>query len=561
MKSRNVNFLYVFLLISTVWIQLVPASKLIRNGQSCLQHPDTASTSCVPLSQTSCPVNRFIDVPKSIKWNIIPIDPSIALDSTNSTEIFIESSDNKLCLATSSNGVQVCPCDQSITQKWKFSNNNLMSSAKVGQCLAVLGNQFGLNTCQAGADTMSWKPYHVAPNAVNFYPSTLFLGNYTQLTVDTYTSQKLPPSMFSSPFSIEIPPGFQFIVDRGNNNTITYTSDMANVSPINDKTATIMVKLKSGMIIYELANYFGPSEHFDVGTFVSTSKTVGSVMIPSNSRAISNFSGNNLGLFEPIHSFTGVLVDSSQVSFVSLDISQATCKNECSSGGFCSVNNVCVCKPGFTGSQCDQCAPGFWGTTNNSQMTCDDGLFGTGKCKCATGFNGPNCNTCDSGFFGPNCTPCDCGNGVCDSQGKCTCNAGWDPNTNCKVPKTGYFQSGSDAKACPIGCAKCDSQTGKCTECLAGLNFATDNPNQCVPQSPVNCPDGQFPDTKNGNTCTPCNPDCVTCFGPGPDNCLKCAPPRFYLEGKCVIPAPNGKCVSPLGNQAFVANDAQRICD
>ncbi|CAG8628640.1 23176_t:CDS:2 [Cetraspora pellucida] len=576
MKSQNVKFLYVFLLILTVWIQLIPASKLIRNGnsQSCLQHSTTTFTSCVPLSQTTCPVNRFIDVPNSIKWNIIPIDPSVALDLTNSSEIFIESSDNKICLATSSNGVQVCPCDQSISQKWKFSNNNLMSSSKVGQCLAVIGNQFGLNTCQAGVDTMSWKPYHVAPNAVNFYPSTMFLDNYTQLTIDTYTSQKLPSSIFSSPFSIEIPPGFQFIIDHGNNNSITYTSDMANLSPINDKTSTIIVELKPGIIIYELANYFGSSEYFNVGTLVSTPKNVGSVMVSLKSRAISNFSGNNLGLFEPVHSFTSVLVDSSsQVSFESLDISQTTCKDECSSGGFCSTNNVCVCKTGFTGSRCNQCAPGFWGpncqacsltcksSTNNSQMTCNDGLFGTGKCKCATGFSGTNCNTCAPGFFGPNCTPCDCGNGVCDSQGKCTCNAGWDPNTNCKVPKAGYFQSGSDAKACAIGCAKCDSQTGKCTACLTGLNFATDNPTQCVPQTTFNCPAGQFPDVNNGNTCTPCNIDCATCFGPGPDNCLKCAAPKFYLEGRCVIPATNGKCVSPLGNQAFVANAAAGTCD
>ncbi|KAF0511014.1 growth factor receptor domain-containing protein [Gigaspora margarita] len=572
MKSRNVNFLYV-LWILTVWIRFVPASKLIRNSnsQSCLQHSDTTSTSCVPLSQTTCPVNRFTDVPKSIEWNIIPTNPSVALNSTNSTDVFIGSSDNKICLATSSNGVQVCPCDQSISQKWKINNNTLMSNANVGKCLAIMGNQFVLNTCQTGVDSMSWEPYHVAPNAVNFYPSTLFMNNYTQLTMDTYTFQKLPSSMFSSPFSIEIPPGFQFIIDHGNNNLITYNSDMANLPPINDKTSTIIIKIKPGMIIYERENYFGASEYFDVGTLVSTPQSVGSVMIPTNSRVISKFSGKNLALFEPIHSFTGVLTESNQISLGSLDISQSTCKDECTSGGVCSTNNVCVCKPGFTGPRCDQCAPGFWGPTclacsltckgsaNNSQMTCDDGLFGTGKCKCATGFNGTDCNTCAPGFFGPNCTPCNCGNGVCDNQGKCICNAGWDQNTNCTAPKSGYFLSGNDAKACAIGCATCNSQ--KCTFCLAGLNFATDKPTQCVPQNNVACPDGQFPDGNNGNACTPCNTNCATCFGPGPDQCLKCATPKFYLEGQCVTPSANGKCISPPGNQAFVANAAQGICN
>ncbi|CAG8698959.1 8525_t:CDS:2 [Dentiscutata erythropus] len=582
-KSRNVKFLYVISLILTVWIRLVPASKLIRNSnsQSCLQHSDAASTSCVKLSQSTCPVNRFIDFSKSIEWNIIPTNPSVALDLTNLSDFFIESSDNKVCLAASSNDVQVCPCDQSISQKWNFSSkNNLMSSAYVGKCLAAIGDQFTLNPCNSGGDSMSWEFYHVAPiftlilifkDAVNFYPNTLFMNNYTQLTMDTYTSKKLPSSMFSSPFSVEIPPGFQFIIDHGNNNTITYNFDMASIPPINDLSSTIIVKIKPGMIIYERENYFGASEYFNVGTLVSTPKSVGSIMMATNSKAVSNFSGNNLGLFEPIHSFMSVLADSSQISFGSLEISQSTCKDECTSGGFCSVNNVCVCKSGFTGSQCDQCAPGFWGpdclacsltckgTTNSSQMTCDDGLFGTGKCKCATGFNGTNCNTCAPGFFGPNCTPCNCGNGVCDNQGKCTCNAGWDPSTNCTATKSGYFQSGNDAKACPIGCATCDS-TGKCTKCLTGLNFATDNPTQCVPQNSVTCPAGQFPDTNNGNTCTPCNTNCATCFGSGPDSCLTCAAPKFYLEGGCVTPSTNGECISP-SNQAFVANAAQGICN
>ncbi|CAG8468391.1 4547_t:CDS:2, partial [Scutellospora calospora] len=541
--------------------------KLIRNGdsQSCLQHSDTASTSCVPLSQTTCPTNRFINVPNSVKWNIIPVNQLIAFNSTNSTDVFIESSDNKACLVTSNGGVQVCPCDQSISQKWKFSNDNLMSSSNVGQCLAIIGNNFGLNPCQSGVESMSWKSFNVAPNAVNFYPSTLFAGNYVQLTTNTYTFQNLPSSMFSSPFSIEVPPGFQFIINNGNNNSITYTSDMASLLPINDKTSTIIVKIMPGIIAYEYENYFGASEYYNVGSQIPTSKSVGSIMMPVDSRVIiwhsSNFSGNDFGLFEPIHSFSGVLTESSQFSLGSLDVSKNTCKNECASGGFCSSDNVCTCKPGFVGTQCDKCAPGFWGPNScpsNCNGICDDGLLGSGNCKCPTGFNGTNCSTCAAGFFGPNCQPCNCGNGVCDSQGKCTCNAGWDPNTNCTVPKAGYFLSGSDAKACAIGCATCDSQTGKCTSCLAGLNFATDNPTQCVPQ--VNtCPSGQFANANN--TCTPCNINFQTCFGSGPDQCLKCAAPKFYLESQCVTPSANGKCVSSLGNQVFVVNVTKSVCD
>ncbi|RHZ87101.1 hypothetical protein Glove_40g11 [Diversispora epigaea] len=551
----------------------ITLTKFIRNSQSntCLQHLSKNSTgsSCFSPSSISCPVERFGEIPDSVKWNLIPVDPS--QNSTNTTEIFIKSFDNQFCLSSSSG---ICSCDNNdINQKWKYNGENLISTQNAEECL---NNNFGLTNCQVNDGSISWKSYYVAPNAVNIYTKTLFLGNSSQLPVGTYSSEKLPSSIFSSQFSLEVPPGFQFIIDNGNNNIKIYENDIAQFDAIG-KDLTITVKIKPGIIIYEQPTYFGESNFLEMGIdfFNSSTQIIGSIMVPNEIRGVTwlteNFLGNNLGLFEPIPDFSGVNLTSKQISANDLSISSNTCQDECGSGGYCSGNNTCTCKPGFTGSRCEQCVSGFWGpnceacsTTCGSpaQFTCNDGVSGTGKCKCTKGFMGASCNICAPGFYGDgnNCQACDCGTGgICDQQGICSCISGWDKDSTnkCNTCKKGYYLSNNDCKACAPGCATCSSD-GTCTSCLDGLQLSTDG-KTCTPvsTSPTPCLATQYFD---GNVCVPCDPSCDSCYGGTPSSCLTCASPNLYLEGFCVSPV-DGKCTIPSSpSQVFFADNTQGIC-
>ncbi|RIA86199.1 insulin-like growth factor binding protein [Glomus cerebriforme] len=568
----NLSFIYVlsFLILIINLTYNVHAAKFIRNAQTltCLDLTSPpSSSSCTPVTLNSCPADRFIQFSDTLKWNLIPLDSSMPL--TNNSDIMIGSNDNQFCLSTASNNVQVCPCDNGIAQKWILSNDRIYSAAN-NECLGVVGERVSVGNCQVGNGPTSWNIYHVAPNAVNLYLNPGFGDKPQQLFVNTYNSQFLPSEIFSAPFSLEIPPGFEFIIDSGNNNVMKFDFDISLMSPINSLTSIITVKLKPGMIIYEYPDYFSASKFMEVGTQVPSNSIIGSVLVSEGFRGViwsnSNFTGNNLGLFEPIANFTGVSIATKQDFVASLDVSGTKCKNECGSAGFCSDNGTCNCKPGFTGEKCDQCASGFFGptcqkcncATGLNKDVCDDGLLGTGECKCNVGFEGDNCNQCAPGFFGINCKECECGyGGVCNDQGICSCNAGFDFDTNnqCTVCKKGFIKSGNDCKACTPGCDVCN-ENGICLQCQPGL-IASDNSGTCASTS---CQPGTFLNNST-NTCTPCDNTCSACSGPGPGNCLQCQSPNFHLEGSCVTTDRVGRCTSQNTNQHFFVNTDKNTCD
>src|SRR2546430_957245 len=94
---------------------------------------------------------------------------------------------------------------------------------------------------------------------------------------------------------------------------------------------------------------------------------------------------------------------------------------------------------------------------------------------------------------------CNCGNGSCDNQGTCTCNAGWG-SKQCNVTLPGYYVNGNgDARACSPGCSVCSSPDGKCAQCSSDLlKQDTDTPQNCVPITPS----------------PSCDSACTTCYGP-----------------------------------------------
>lgn len=74
------------------------------------------------------------------------------------------------------------------------------------------------------------------------------------------------------------------------------------------------------------------------------------------------------------------------------------------------------------------------------------------------------------------------------------------------------------------------------------------------------CSDGQYWDESQ---CSTCSPACTTCFGPNPGDCLRCASPRFNLNGTCVGYDASGVCDTSSSSLAgvYVADNTQGRCD
>ena len=119
-----------------------------------------------------------------------------------------------------------------------------------------------------------------------------------------------------------------------------------------------------------------------------------------------------------------------------LDVQSSSCSPPCSGGGVCSGSGTCTCPTGFTGSACESCGDGFFGPTcepcPDGCSNCDQGMSGSGRCLTPTAE--------------PDDLPakCNCLNGLCGSDGQCTCNSGWttsDNGTACAKCAPGFFLS------------------------------------------------------------------------------------------------------------------------
>uniref|UniRef100_A0A8D2NNY2 Laminin subunit alpha 5 n=1 Tax=Zosterops lateralis melanops TaxID=1220523 RepID=A0A8D2NNY2_ZOSLA len=152
---------------------------------------------------------------------------------------------------------------------------------------------------------------------------------------------------------------------------------------------------------------------------------------------------------------------------------------------------MCVCKPNFQGTHCDQCAPGHYGPScqpcqcsgpGQYDGTCDSE---TGQCLCRTGFEGHSCDQCAPGYFNyPLCQLCGCSAvgtlpGGCDSAGNCFCRAEF-AGPRCEQCSPGYH-SYPHCYAC-----SCDSRgavDNNCSpagQCRCHGNFAGHTCNQCA---------------------------------------------------------------------------------
>uniref|UniRef100_A0A3B1JCD6 Laminin subunit alpha 3 n=1 Tax=Astyanax mexicanus TaxID=7994 RepID=A0A3B1JCD6_ASTMX len=175
----------------------------------------------------------------------------------------------------------------------------------------------------------------------------------------------------------------------------------------------------------------------------------------------------------------------------------------------------CLCKPQYSGSNCERCASGYYGypqcipypvivTTTKSpagniyDRNCPVGYFGaprcqpcdceqrgsvpevctaSGRCLCRPGVTGERCDRCLSGYlYFPNCRECRCnGPGVADQScglnGQCRCRAHF-AGLRCDQCAAGYY----GYPVCrPCQCSLegsreeiCDQRTGQCV-CRTGV--------------------------------------------------------------------------------------------
>ncbi|XP_053394147.1 laminin subunit alpha-2-like isoform X2 [Mercenaria mercenaria] len=142
---------------------------------------------------------------------------------------------------------------------------------------------------------------------------------------------------------------------------------------------------------------------------------------------------------------------------------------------------VCIdCTDFTTGINCEKCLPGYYrprGVSQNANRPCrqcncqesvgstgicvvddsmaDEGLM-PGSCICKEGFAGQNCDQCAPGYHSfPYCEPCSCSiAGTVDPnmcEGRCVCKENVD-GVNCDSCKSGYYDLSKDNE---LGCRQC----------------------------------------------------------------------------------------------------------
>ncbi|XP_037629113.1 laminin subunit alpha-5 isoform X3 [Sebastes umbrosus] len=203
----------------------------------------------------------------------------------------------------------------------------------------------------------------------------------------------------------------------------------------------------------------------------------------------------------------------------SLACLRCDCQSEFTDGTCEDLTGRCLCKPNYTGENCDSCASGFinfpdcypistYPSNNNNGeakpageiINCECSAAGTvdnscrpdprtRTCVCKPGFTGDHCDTCAPGFYGLNCQACQCSgpgclDGSCDFvTGHSVCRSGFQ-GYQCDQCAPGYFDyplcqlcGCSTVGSLPEGCdasgrclCKPEFQGPRCEQCRSGFH-------------------------------------------------------------------------------------------
>ncbi|KAJ8036101.1 Hyalin [Holothuria leucospilota] len=154
---------------------------------------------------------------------------------------------------------------------------------------------------------------------------------------------------------------------------------------------------------------------------------------------------------------------------------------------------VRLCCSGYTLNEdsCTPCSSDRWGDNCANECQCENGAScdpQTGVCLCRPGFTGNQCElVCPAGFYGQDCaTVCDCPSSCHPENGTCICEPGFMGQSCIDICPIGTF--GQDCLGVCPDCSsggQCDPVTGLCIDSCNCTNGGS-----CDQQGVCLCPDG-----------------------------------------------------------------------